>query len=134
MKITVHRIITYSCRSWMSAASLLPAGRRFHSSASAIPEYAKPQSAAKAACAQVAMLRADLLAIIIPFSSEDLRFLDSAGSVKNAAQHYHSRAPPLKQKYEQIPRLSRDSAAARELHDRAAVRGAAAAPAFQAWP
>jgi hypothetical protein len=52
----------------MSAAILLPAGRRFHSSASASPENAIPIAAA----VQVAMLRADLLDFIVPSSPEDL--------------------------------------------------------------
>src|ERR1700694_61912 len=45
----------------MSAASLLPAGCRFHSSASAKPEKVNPRKTA----AQVAMLRAGLLAISV---------------------------------------------------------------------
>jgi hypothetical protein len=52
----------------MSAASLLPAGRRFHSSASAHPENAIPSMAA----VQVAMLRAGLLDFIVPSSPEDV--------------------------------------------------------------
>src|SRR5436190_11192973 len=62
MKITVTRIITYSCRPWMSAAIGDAAGCRFHSSPSARPENA----AARTASIQVAVLRAVLLPIAAP--------------------------------------------------------------------
>src|SRR5258706_15518693 len=65
-KITVHNSITYSCRLWISSASLLPAGCRFHSSAPARPEKVRPRNSARIAAAFVAPPRAALLAVIVP--------------------------------------------------------------------
>src|SRR5580765_5423005 len=61
-KITVTRIMTYSCRPWISSAIRDAAGCRFHSSPSARPENA----AARTASIQVAVLRAVLLPIAAP--------------------------------------------------------------------
>ncbi len=44
-KIAVHRIITYSCRSWIVAAIDDAAGCRFHSRACAAPQAAAVASA-----------------------------------------------------------------------------------------
>jgi hypothetical protein len=44
-KITVTRIITYSCRAWISADIAEAAGCRFHSSAWAAPQATAAASA-----------------------------------------------------------------------------------------
>src|SRR3990170_4517428 len=76
----------------MSPASLLPAGRRFHSAASARPENAQPEITARASAARVAMLRADLLAIIVHSSRIPPRATPRRGT-RNHREHCKQRNP-----------------------------------------